>query len=39
MAKAAAKVVNLNEYKSSKKEKEVDREQLLTLIKKIMINK
>jgi hypothetical protein len=39
MSKSVAKVVNLYEYKSARKEKEIDREQLLKLIKEIMINK
>lgn len=34
-----SKVINLNEYKSKKTEKEVDREQLLQLIKKIVVTK
>ena len=39
MSKSVTKVVNLYEYKSAKKEKEIDREQLLKLIKKIMVTK
>ena len=39
MAKSVAKVINLYEYKSNKKQKEVDRDQLLKLIKQIMITK
>ena len=39
MSKSVTKVVNLYEYKLEKKNKEIDREQLLKLIKKIMITK
>ena len=39
MSKSIAKVVSLYEYKSQKKQKEIDREQLLNLIKKIIISK
>ncbi|CEN79723.1 hypothetical protein UT300013_35640 [Paraclostridium sordellii] len=39
MSKPVGKVVNLYEYKQNKKEKEVDREQLLKLIKKIIVSK
>ena len=39
MDKSVAKVINLYEYKSNKKQKEVDRDQLLKLIKQIMITK
>ncbi|CEJ75399.1 hypothetical protein JGS6364_32951 [[Clostridium] sordellii] len=39
MSKPIGKVVNLYEYKQNKKEKEVDREQLLKLIKKIIVSK
>ena len=39
MSKPICKVVNLYEYKQNKKEKEVDREQLLKLIKKIIVSK
>lgn len=39
MKKPTSKVVNLKEYKSKKNEQEVDREQLLQLIKKIVVTK
>ena len=39
MNKPTSKIVNLSEYKSKKNEKEVDREQLLKLIKKIVATK
>lgn len=39
MSKSVAKVVNLYEYKTNKKEKELDRDQLLKLIKKIIVTK
>ena len=39
MSKPIGKVVNLYEYKQNKREKEVDREQLLKLIKKIIVSK
>ena len=39
MSKSNGKVVNLYEYKSNKKQKEVDRDQLLKLIKQIMVTK
>lgn len=39
MKKPTSKVVNLKEYKSNKIKQEVDREQLLQLIKKIVVTK
>ena len=39
MGKSVAKVINLYEYKSNKKEKEIDREQLLNLLKKVIVTK
>ncbi len=39
MSKSVAKVVNLYEYKSNKKEKEIDRDQLLKLLKKVIVSK
>lgn len=39
MKKPTSKVVNLNEYKSKKNDQEVDRSELLQLIKKIVATK